>query len=527
MKILKILYLYAALALLTVSASAEPLEKLAKKLGSGMREQKVTKTAVLAFQYHDGAVSSGSELVQERLTTYLAENGKVQVIERNLIKKLLDERKLEMSGAIDPKTTKELGKILGVSVVVIGTLNDLKNNETEVNARAVDTESGRIIAAGKTEIERTWTDAPVKPGATAQTPPSGGKYLGKPLVQIAILLDTSNSMDGLINQARTQIWRIVNEFISSEQKGKNPEIQVALYEYGNSSLPQESGYIRRLTPFTANLDNVSEMLFSLKTDGGDEYCGQAINDAVSQLDWAKYDDVYKAIFIAGNEPFTQGPVDFRQSVKTAAEKGIFVNTIYCGDSQRGIAEQWKAAALAGNGDYSNIDQQYQAKYIAAPQDDEIARLSDKLDQTQVPMGESGMQRQSSKGTIMEQTSAAAPAAALSMKAYRASAQNMKADAEWDAVAALASGSKDYSDIKKDELPQEMRKLSDAERTKKLKTLVAERKALQDKITRLNLERQKYLARQEEEASGPKTLEQAMLDTIHKQGGQKGLQFKTK
>jgi predicted secreted protein len=33
------------------------------------------------------------------------------------------------------------------------------------------------------------------------------------LIQIAILLDASNSMDGLIEQAKTQLWKIVNELI--------------------------------------------------------------------------------------------------------------------------------------------------------------------------------------------------------------------------------------------------------------------------------------------------------------------------
>jgi hypothetical protein len=35
----------------------------------------------------------------------------------------------------------------------------------------------------------------------------------RPTVQIAILLDTSNSMDGLIGQAKTQLWNVVNEFV--------------------------------------------------------------------------------------------------------------------------------------------------------------------------------------------------------------------------------------------------------------------------------------------------------------------------
>ena len=32
------------------------------------------------------------------------------------------------------------------------------------------------------------------------------------MVRIALLLDTSNSMDGLINQAKAQLWDIVNKF---------------------------------------------------------------------------------------------------------------------------------------------------------------------------------------------------------------------------------------------------------------------------------------------------------------------------
>src|SRR5438270_14066729 len=85
----------------------------------------------------------------------------------------------------------------------------------------------------------------------------------KPLVQIAILLDTSNSMDGLIEQAKGQLWKICNEFIKARQNDIAPEVQVALYEYGKSSLPQECGWIRRVQPLTTDLDKISEELFAL------------------------------------------------------------------------------------------------------------------------------------------------------------------------------------------------------------------------------------------------------------------------
>jgi hypothetical protein len=67
-------------------------------------------------------------------------------------------------------------------------------------------------------------DAPAKPVVD-----------GKNRIQIALLLDTSNSMDGLIDQAKTQLWKVVNTFIDAERDGEAPFVEVALYEYGNNS----------------------------------------------------------------------------------------------------------------------------------------------------------------------------------------------------------------------------------------------------------------------------------------------------
>ena len=89
-----------------------------------------------------------------------------------------------------------------------------------------------------------------------------------PKIQVAILLDTSNSMDGLINQARTQLWKIVNEFTIIRLGGKTPKLEVALYEYGNNGLPAQESFLRMVVPLTGDLDKVSEAMFALKTNGG-------------------------------------------------------------------------------------------------------------------------------------------------------------------------------------------------------------------------------------------------------------------
>jgi hypothetical protein len=71
---------------------------------------------------------------------------------------------------------------------------------------------------------------------------------------------------------------------------------VALFEYGNMGLPASEGYIRQVVPLTDDLDKLSESLFALSTNGGDEYCGQVIDRAAKSLDWAKEPNGYKAIF---------------------------------------------------------------------------------------------------------------------------------------------------------------------------------------------------------------------------------------
>ena len=197
-----------------------------------------------------------------------------------------------------------------------------------------------------------------------------------PVVQIAVLLDTSGSMSGLIEQAKTQLWKLVNEFITAKQDGKTPVVQVALYEYGKSSLRAEENWIRQIQPLTRDLDKISEELFALTTNGGDEYCGAVIQRATKDLAWDANPKVYKAVFIAGNEPFTQGPVDSKKSCQEAIAKGIIVNTIHCGSESQGIAGNWNQGALLADGKYLVIDQNQAIVHIEAPQDKENVKLNE-------------------------------------------------------------------------------------------------------------------------------------------------------
>jgi hypothetical protein len=103
-----------------------------------------------------------------------------------------------------------------------------------------------------------------------------------------------------------------------------------------------------------------------------------IDRAVDRLSWSRSNDVLKVIYIAGNEPFTQGPVGYAGSSAKAARKGIVVNTVFCGSRQEGIATFWKDGADRADGRYMNIDKDEAVAQIDTPFDAEIVTLGNQM-----------------------------------------------------------------------------------------------------------------------------------------------------
>ena len=345
----------------------------------------------------------------------------------------------------------------------------------------------------------------------------------RPVVQIAILLDNSGSMSGLIGQAKSQLWAMVNEFITAKQDGKAPRVQVALFEYGMSS-HGEAGYIEKLSPLTDDLDKLSEQLFSIsqKDSGGEEYCGWVIKDALEKLEWDKSPKTYKAIFIAGNEPFTQGKIGYRDVCKSAISRGIIVNTIHCGSEQEGIEGKWKDGAALADGRYLVINHNATLTSIAAPQDKEIAELNGKLNTTYIAYGAKGAEGKARQDKQDANTaSAPAPAAALASRAVSKSSA-VYSNSSWDLLDRSKEKDFDLSKLKAEELPAEMKKLSPEERTTYLDKKRTERATLQKQLGELAVAREKFVA--ENSKKEDSTLGKAVTSAIREQAEKKGVKF---
>jgi hypothetical protein len=358
-----------------------------------------------------------------------------------------------------------------------------------------------------------------------ETKGAGSKPEARPLIQMAILLDTSGSMDGLIEQAKSQLWKIVNEFITSTREGKKPELQVALYEYGKDGMPAAEGFLRQIVPLTTDLDKVSEELFKLKTNGGEEYCGWVIKSAVEGLQWSKSNSDLKVIFIAGNEPFTQGSVNYADSCKAAIAKGIIVNTIHCGDYNGGIQQKWQDGAVLADGKYMHIDQNSTVVHIDAPQDKEIARLGVELNKTYIAFGAQGAENKQKQE--MQDTNAASTMKGADVQRAVCKSSSLYSNGGWDLVDASKENVKKIEEMKDEELPEEMRKMTVEQRKAFVEGKAKERADLQKQIETLNAERIKYVAEESKKRADSKdeTLDKAMAKAAREQAAKKNFEFK--
>ena len=391
-----------------------------------------------------------------------------------------------------------------------------------------------------------------------------------PVVQLALLLDTSNSMDGLIDQAKATLWAIVNELgTAKDERGRLVQLQVALYEYGNNAIPREVGFVRQRTPFTTDLDLLSEQLFGLRTWGGLEYCGQVISTAMHELLWWGSEceagtvgsggidpkeartlegavksavrrgiegpgqgepapmpmiaetvegPVIRIIVIAGNEPFTQGTVAYQDAIAEARSLGVVVNTIHCGPHGVGEETGWADGARLGGGMYASINQNRVIAQPKTPHDARLAELNEQLNATYVGYGVHGaaLARRQVENDRLNSDAFLAPQRAA------AKASPQYDNRHWDLVDAVKTGTVELGEVEEESLPEPMQGLSVAERKAKIDALAEERKRLQGEILTVVHQRNQFIAERASAEQGEQGLDDALVEALREQVSARGL-----
>jgi len=118
--------------------------------------KKVTRIAITEFTYGN-EFNDFTRNVQDILYTNLIQRG-MTVVEREKMEQVLKELGNTFTGMIDSTTAAQIGKMLGVEAIVVGTVADM-GNSVDLRARLVDVEKGAAITAAQVDVVKDPTIA--------------------------------------------------------------------------------------------------------------------------------------------------------------------------------------------------------------------------------------------------------------------------------------------------------------------------------------------------------------------------------
>lgn len=113
--------------------------------------KKVNRVAITEFTYGD-EFNSFTRNIQDILYTNLIQRG-MTVVEREKMEQVMEELAKSFSGMIDTSTAAEIGKMLGVEAIIVGTVADM-GNSVDLRARLVDVEKGAAITAAQIAVTK-------------------------------------------------------------------------------------------------------------------------------------------------------------------------------------------------------------------------------------------------------------------------------------------------------------------------------------------------------------------------------------
>ncbi|NCG19149.1 MAG: VWA domain-containing protein [Rhodobacterales bacterium] len=331
-------------------------------------------------------------------------------------------------------------------------------------------------------------------------------------VDIVLCLDTSGSMEGLLDSARSRLWDIVNRV---SEKEPNARLRVALITFGSPGVASErSGFVAVRTDLTDDLDALYGQIMALSTAGGEEYVGWTLHTALTEVSWSTEDNAARIMFVAGNESADQAShqFNFRKLAAQARSRGIVVNSLYAGNEDQGIREQWAAIAEAGGGVYAAIDRQAGTRQVATPQDQRLVELNGALNQTYVgygAKGSSGKANQTAQDGNARSMGSGSASTRISVKSKK-----VYDNSGWDLLDGLSNGAVDLDSLSDEETPAMLQGKSMDEKRAAVADMKLRRAAVKKEIEEVAQERTQWL--KERPTSEAEGLDEAMLEAIDAQ-----------
>ncbi len=343
-------------------------------------------------------------------------------------------------------------------------------------------------------VALVWVASAVPAGA--QEPANKGKSkAAQPTVEVVFCLDTTGSMGGLINAAKQKIWTICNQITAGKP---TPRLRVGLVAYRDRG----DQYVTKLFDLTDDLDAIHSHLMGFQAQGGGDFpesVNQALHESVTKMKWSTDKKTLKIVFLVGDAPPKMNypdDVKYAETCKLAVTRDIIINTIQCGTHAE-TKKYWQEICRLAEGSYVQIDAQGgPVVAIATPFDAELAKINRELASTTLVYGREAEQR---AGAKKKADAAALPAPVAADRA--AFAGRSGTTAAYDLLDQVKAGKVKLSELKKEELPVELQKLSPGEQKTYLKKLDTRRRELNTRAVELDRKRGAFIAQKLKEADG--------------------------
>lgn len=344
----------------------------------------------------------------------------------------------------------------------------------------------------------------------------------KPRIEVCFVLDTTGSMSGLIEGAKQKIWSIANEMVAAKP---TPEIRMGLVAYRDRG----DEYVVRSFGLTSDIDAVYANLRGFSAAGGGdtpESVNEALYEAVHKMDWSKDRGVLKIIFLVGDAPphmdYPNAP-QYPGICQDAVKKDLIINTVQCGSIAQ-TTPVWREIAKLSEGSYAAIAQTGNMAAIATPMDAELAELNRKMGATLVAYGSPTVRASLAAKQVAAE---AAPASVSADRLAFNARHGVAVQGEGELLDSLASGRLKLADLKREQLPADWQKLSDAELKARIEKEQKERADLQAQILKVSRQRDEYLERERQRlaASGKAdSFDEKVAQAIRAQAATKGIQY---
>jgi Mg-chelatase subunit ChlD len=374
-----------------------------------------------------------------------------------------------------------------------------------------------VVLLGVFGFTRLWADVnDKKPNEIVNDANSNDRKT----LEMVFALDTTGSMGGLIEGAKQRIWGIVNEVMQSESR---PNVRVGLVAYRDRG----DRYVTEVFPVTDNLDAVYSALMDYRAEGGGdtpENVRRALADAVHKAGWSQQSNrIAQVVFLVGDAPphtDYQNEPDTKATAGAAKRKGMIVNAIQCGNID-GTKEAWQEVAQYGGGRYFAIPQDSGVVAIITPYDEKLGALSNQLGGTYLAYGEQGQQvaARARQAETEAKIVAAAPSAARADRATNKAINSMSYAG--DLLQSLENGTVKLEDVKIEEMPEELRNLSPAERKQEVEKRQAQRRQIRAEITQLSKDRAEFIKNERTKSGVRNSFDSVVAEALKAQLAAKG------